>query len=75
MDMYDIDLEKILIVDHEQLQFDKNSVCTLIDDPDKPDVSLLDNECFCINDDIFDIIQSTHQDNNIIWDFISNEPN
>ena len=28
-----------------------------------------------INDDLFDIIQSTHQDKNILWEFISNETN
>ena len=27
------------------------------------------------HDDIFDRIQSTHQDRNILWRFISNEPN
>ena len=30
---------------------------------------------FYIHDDIFDRIQSTHQDINILWRFISNEPN
>ena len=30
---------------------------------------------FYIHDDIFDIIQSTHQDINMLWSFISNEPN
>ena len=30
---------------------------------------------FCINDDLFDRIKSSHQYINIMWDFISNEPN
>ena len=30
---------------------------------------------FYIHDDLFDIIQSTHQDINMLWSFISNEPN
>ena len=34
-----------------------------------------DHEYFCIHDDIFDRIQSTHQDRNVSWRFISNEPN
>ena len=34
-----------------------------------------DHEYFCIHDDLFDIIQSTHQDRNILWKFISNELN
>ena len=33
------------------------------------------HEYFFIHDDLFDIIQSTHQDRNIIWGFISTEPN
>ena len=34
-----------------------------------------DHEYFCIHDDIFDRIQSTHQDRNILCRFISNKPN
>ena len=34
-----------------------------------------DHEYFCIQDDIFDIIQSTHQDKNIVCEFIPNETN
>ena len=33
------------------------------------------HDYFCIHYDIFDIIQSTLQDNNIMLNFISNEPN
>ena len=73
--LYDEDLEKIFIIDHEQLQFDKNAGWTLIGIPEKEDGTLSDHEYFCIHDDIFDRIQSTHQDRNIMWRFISNEPN
>ena len=34
-----------------------------------------DHQYFCIHDDLFDRIQSTHQDRNILWRFILNEPN
>ena len=33
------------------------------------------HEYFCIHDDLFDRIQSTHQDRNILCRLISNEPN
>ena len=48
---------------------------TLIIIPEEPDDSLSDHEYFFIHDDLFDRIQSTHQDRNILWRFISNEPN
>ena len=67
--------KKIFIIDHEQLEFNKNSGGTLIGIPEKPDGTLSDHEYFCIHDDIFDRIQSTRQDRNILWRFISNEPN
>ena len=73
LDLYDKFLEKIFIIDQEQLQFDKNSGWTLIIIPEKPDGTLSDNECFCIHNDIFGRIQST--DRNIIWKCISNETN
>ena len=60
-------MEKIFIIDHKQLKFDKNAGWNLIGIPDKPDVTFSDNDTFCIHDDIFDIIQSTHQDRNIMW--------
>ena len=75
MSLYDEDLDKRCIIDHEQLQFDKNSGWTLIGIPEKPGITLLYNEFFWIHDDIFDRSQSTHQDNNIMLKFISNEPN
>ena len=75
LDMYDEDTGKIFIIDHEQLQFDKTDGWTLIGIPQKEDVTLSDHEYFCINDDIFDRIQPTHQDRNILQRFISDEPN
>ena len=75
LDMYDEDMEKRFIIDHEKIQFDKNYGLSLIVIPEKPDVYLLDHEYFCINNDIFDRIQSTCQDNNIILKCIYNEPN
>ena len=68
-------MEKIFIIYHEQLQFYKKIGWNLIGIPEKPDGYLLYHEYFCIHDDIFDIIQSTLQDNNIMLKFISNEPN
>ena len=55
--------EKI-IIDHKQLQFDKNPVWKLVVNTKELDGSLLDHEYFCIHYDLFDRIQSTHQDNN-----------
>ena len=55
LDLYDKDLDKIFIIDHKQLQFDKKSGSTLNGIPEKPDETLSDNDYFCIHDDIFDI--------------------
>ena len=57
------------------MQFGKIYGWTLIEIPEKPDGNLFDHEYFFIHDDLFDRIQSTRQDRNIIWKFISNEPN
>ena len=62
LDLYDEDLEKIFIIYHEQLQFDKTDGWTLIGIPEKEDGILSDHEYFCIHDDMFDIIKSTDQD-------------
>ena len=75
LDLYDEDIKKIFIIEHEQLEFDKNDGWTLIVIPEKPDGTLSDNDNFCIHDDIFDRIQSTNQDINILWKFISNKSN
>ena len=68
-------MDKRFIIDHEQLQLDKNAGWTLIGISEKPNGTLSDHEYFCIHDDIFDRIQSTHQKINIMWRFISNEQN
>ena len=60
--LYDEDLEKIFIIDHEQLEFDKTDGLTLIGIPEKEDGILPDHEYFCIHDDMFDRIKSAHQD-------------
>ena len=70
LDMYDKDMEKIFIIDHEQLQFDKNAGWTLIGINNKPDGSLYVHETFCIHDDLFYRIQSTCQDKNIMLKII-----
>ena len=67
--------KKIFIIDHKQLKFDKNDGWILIGIPDKTYRYLLDHEYFCIHDNLFDRIKSTHQDKNIMLKFISNEPN
>ena len=75
LNIYDQDLKKIFIIDHKQLEFNKNSGWALIVIPEKDDGNLSDREYFCIRDDLFDRIQSTYQDRNIMWKFISNETN
>ena len=75
LDLYDEYLKKGFIIDHEQLQFDKNYGWTLIGIPEKPDGTLSDHEYFWIHNYLFDRTQSTNQDRNIMWGFISNEPN
>ena len=54
--LYDEYLEKIFIIDHEQLKFDKNTGSNLIGICDRPDSSLSNHETFCIHDDLFDKI-------------------
>ena len=71
---YDEDLKKIFINDHGELQFDKNDGWALILMPEEPYGYLSDHEYFCIHDDIFYIIKSTHPDKNISLKVISNEP-
>ena len=73
--LYDGDLEKIFIIDHEQLESDKNSGWDLLGIPDETDGTLSDHEYLCVHDDLFDRTQSAHHDRNIMWRFISNEPN
>ena len=75
MALYDEDTKKIFINDHKILEFNKTDGWNLIVIPEKEDGTLSDHEYFCIHDDLFDRIQSTHQDRNIMWNFISNEQN
>ena len=44
--LYDEDLKKRFIIDHEQLQFDKNDGWTLIGIPEKEEGTLSDHEYF-----------------------------
>ena len=67
--LYGEDLEKIFIIDHEQLEFDKTDEWILIWIPEKEDVSFSYHEYFCIPDDLFDRIKSTHHDQNICGSF------
>ena len=60
--LYDEDLDKRIIIDQKQLQLDKNYGSNLFVICDKPGCSLSDRETFCIHDNIFYRIQSTHQD-------------
>ena len=75
LDIYDENLKYIFIIDHEKLQYDKTDEWTLIGIPEKEDGNLSDHEYFCIHVDLFDRIQSTHQNINILWKFISNGSN
>ena len=75
LDLYDEYLENRFIIDHKQLEFDKNAGWTLIVISEKPDETFSYHEYFCIHGDVFDIIKSTHEDRNIMWKFISYEPN
>ena len=67
LDLYDEDMEKIFIIDHEQLKFDKTDGWTLIGIPEKEDGTLSDHGYFCIHDDLFDGIKSTDQDQNFFF--------
>ena len=62
LDLYGEYMDKRFIIDHKKLKFDKKNRCTLVGISQKPDGTLVDYEWFCIYDDIFDIVQSTHQD-------------
>ena len=71
--LYDDDPEKIFIIDHEQLQFDKTDGWNLIGIPEKEDGSLSDHKYFCIHDDLFDRIKLTDKDQNFLWKISFNE--
>ena len=46
LDLYHEDLNKIFIIDHEQLEFNKNAGWNLIGIPEKPDATLSDRDYF-----------------------------
>ena len=71
--LYDEDLEKRFIIDHEQLKFDKTDGWTLIEIPEKEDGAFSDHEYLCIHDDLFDRIKSADQDQNFLWGFSYNK--
>ena len=75
MDLHDEYMEKSFVIDHKQLQFDKNYGWTLFVICDKPDGTFSGHETFFIHDDLFDRIKSTHQEKNIMRKIISNELN
>ena len=41
--------------------------------PEEEDGTFSDHEYFCIHDDLFDRIKSTHQDQIVLWKFSYNE--
>ena len=63
------------IIDHGQLKVNKTDGWALIGIPEREDVTLSDHDNCCIHDDLFDRIQSTRQNRNFLWKFISNESN
>ena len=73
LDSYDEYVKKKITVDNEEFQIDKNIGWNLI--TDKPDGLMFDHEHLCIDEVLFDRIQSTHQESNISLKTISNGPN
>ena len=67
--LYDEEQNKRFIIDHEKLQFNNTDGWTLIGIPEKEYGSLSDREYFCIHNDLFDRIQSTHKDRNVFGSF------
>ena len=57
LDLYDEDVKKRLIVDDEELQFDKNDELTVIGITNEPNGWMYYHEYFCTYDDLFDIFQ------------------
>ena len=65
LSLYDEYLKEIVIVDHEEIQFDTNYGWNLIRIPEEPFGYLSGNEFFLIHDDLFNRIKSTNRENNI----------
>ena len=61
--------KKRFIIDHEILESNKTDEWNLIGIPKKKDVIFSDHDYFCIHDDLFDRIKSTHQDRKFLWRF------
>ena len=55
--LYMTKIWKKIIIDHEQLQFDKTDGWTLIGIPEKEYGTLSDHNYFCIHDDLFNSIK------------------
>ena len=68
-------MKKIFLIDHEILEFNKTYGWNLIGIHQKEDAILSDHDYFFFHDDLFDRVQATQQDRNILWKFVSNEPN
>ena len=67
--LYDEYVKKIFIIDHKELQFDKNDGWTLIVIPNEPNGLMSDHEYVFTYDDLFYRIKSTHQDKNYWYYF------
>ena len=72
--LYDINMEKRYSIDDKEIHFVKGDGYALIGNPDHPDVTSTNHECFCIHDDLFDRILETDQSYDIILKVIHKEP-
>ena len=72
--LYDIDTEKRYSIDDKGIQFVKGYRYALIGYPDHPDGTSTHHECFCIHDDLFDIILENDHNSDIILKVIHKEP-
>ena len=67
--LYDEYVKIIFIIDHEELQFDKNIGWTLIVIPYEPNGSMSDRDIFFIHDDLLVGIKWTHKEMNYWYYF------
>ena len=74
LDLYDEYFKKYSLLIMKNLNLIKEDGWILSGIHDEPNGSMSDHDFFCINKDLFDIIQSTHQEKNISLKIISNEP-
>ena len=61
LNIYDEDVEKRFVIDHEELKFDKNYGWNLFGIYDQPNGLMFDHDYFCFHKDLFEIIKSNHQ--------------